>query len=397
MRDGSSTGSSSTGDSSAGDSSAGNASAGKDRGAQIATGLRWTSNWSLRVVLIAAGCVVIAFVLGKLWSVLLPIVLALFVTSVLWPLTDWLRRHRWPPAVAASAVLLVTLGVVGGAIALIIPSVISQAGEIATQTSGGLDKIQTWLTGPPLKLKSDQISGAIGALTDKLQSSATSIASGVFAGVTSVLSLLITGATALILIFFFLKDGPRFLPWMKRAIGERVGTPVTDVLLRCWGVLGSFVRTQALVSLVDAVLIGGGVLILGVPLALPLAVLTFVGGFVPIVGAFVAGAIAVLVALVTKGLTTALIVLVIIIVVQQLEGNVLQPILQSRSMNLHAAVVLLAVSAGSSLFGIVGAFLAVPVVAVASEIWRYLAERMDDRSSAVTRVEDGSTDPLPID
>ena len=133
---------------------------------------------------------------------------------------------------------------------------------------------------------------------------------------------------------------------MERSIGERAGKPLTDVLLRIWKVLGSFIRTQALVSPVDATFIGAGLLILGVPLAFPLIVLTFFGGFIPIVGAFVAGAIAVLVALVTKGLTTALIVLIIIIVVQQLEGNVLQPVLQSRSMNLHAAVVLLAVSAG---------------------------------------------------
>ena len=355
-------------------------SARKDRGRQIGSGLRWTSNWALRVVLIAAGCAVIGYVLGKFWSILLPVILALFITSVLWPITDWLRRHRWPAAVAAAAVLLAALTVVGGAIALIIPSVVSQVGEIATQTAAGLDKVETWLTGPPLDLKADQISGAIDALTSKLQSSASSIAAGVFAGVTSALSLLVTAATALILVFFFLKDGPRFLPWMRRSIGERHGAPITEVLFRCWGVLGSFIRTQALVSLVDAVLIGGGVLILGVPLALPLAVLTFIGGFVPIVGAFVAGAIAVLIALVTKGLTTALIVLIIIVVVQQLEGNVLQPILQSRSMNVHAAVVLLAVSAGSTLYGIVGAFLAVPVVAVVSEIWRYLAERMDGRS-----------------
>jgi predicted PurR-regulated permease PerM len=111
-----------------------------------------------------------------------------------------------------------------------------------------------------------------------------------------------------------------------------------------------------------------------------LIVLTFFGGFIPIVGAFVAGAIAVLVALVTKGFTTALIVLIIIIVVQQLEGNVLQPVLQSRSMNLHAAVVLLAVTAGGSLYGITGAFLAVPLVSVVSEIWRFLVEQMDART-----------------
>ncbi len=315
--------------------------------------------------------------LGRFWSIILPVVLALFVTSVLWPLTAWLRRHHWRPALAAAAVLLAGLAVVGGVVAWIIPSVLSQAGQIADRTSAGLTKIETWLTGPPFNLGVDQISGAVDSLTSKLQSSASSIAAGVFAGVTSALSLLITMATAVALVFFFLKDGRRFLPWMQRSVRQRIGRPVSDVLMRCWGVVGSFIRTQALVSLVDAVLIGGGVFILGVPLALPLAVLTFIGGFVPIVGAFVAGAIAVLIALVAKGLTTALIVLVIILVVQQLEGNVLQPILQSRSLNLHASVVLLAVSAGSTLYGITGAFLAVPVVAVVSELWRYLAERMD--------------------
>jgi predicted PurR-regulated permease PerM len=202
----------------------------------------------------------------------------------------------------------------------------------------------------------------------------------VFTGVTTVLGLVVGLLSAVFLVFFFLKDGPRFLPWMERSVGQRVGRPLSEVSLRVWKVFGSFIRTQGLVSLVDAFFIGAGLLILGVPLALPLIVLTFFGGFIPIVGAFVAGAIAVLVALVTKGFTTALIVLIIIIVVQQLEGNVLQPVLQSRSMNLHAAVVLLAVTAGGSLYGITGAFLAVPLVSVVSEIWRFLVEQMDARA-----------------
>ncbi|MET3805951.1 putative PurR-regulated permease PerM [Nakamurella sp. UYEF19] len=356
-------------------------SAGTDRGEQIGGGLRWISRWALRLVVVAAGTWVVGYVLGRFWSILLPIVLALFVASVLWPTTAWLRNHRWPPALAASVVLLAALLVVGAAIALIIPSVIDQAPEIATRATDGLDQVQKWLSGPPVNLNADQISGAVDSLATQLQSSASSIAAGVFAGVTSAIGLLITVATALILVFFFLKDGPRFLPWLVKSVGERAGRPLSEVLMRCWAVVGSFIRTQALVSLIDAVLIGGGLLGLGVPLALPLAVLTFFGGFIPIVGAFVAGAIAVLVALVTKSLTTALIVLMIIIVVQQLEGNVLQPLLQSRTMNLHAAVVLLAVTIGSTLYGITGAFLAVPVVAVVSEIWRYLAARMDGRES----------------
>ena len=154
-----------------------------------------------------------------------------------------------------------------------------------------------------------------------------------------------------------------------------------------WATLGGFIRTQAIVSLIDAFFIGLGLVILGVPLALVLATLTFLGGFIPIVGAFVAGALAVLVALVANGPTTALIVLVIIIAVQQLEGNVLQPILQSRSMNLHPAIVLLAVTGGGSVFGIIGAFLAVPAAAVAAVLIRYVSEQIDRHSNESDRVE----------
>ena len=195
----------------------------RDRGQLIGVGLRWTSNRALQIVLIAAGCWVVGYVLGRFWSIILPVVLALFVTSVLWPLTAWLRRHHWRPALAAAAVLLAGLAVVGGVVAWIIPSVLSQAGQIADRTSAGLTKIETWLTGPPFNLGVDQISGAVDSLTSKLQSSASSIAAGVFAGVTSALSLLITMATAVALVFFFLKDGPRFLPWMQRSVGQRIG------------------------------------------------------------------------------------------------------------------------------------------------------------------------------
>ena len=352
----------------------------EDRGQQIGAGLRWTSRWALRIVLIAAACWVIGYVLGKFWDIALPVVLALLITSVLWPVTAFLRAHRWPPALAAASVLLGAILVVAGAIAFIIPSVVSQSPQLAEQAGAGLTKVQRWLEGPPFKISQDQITDAITALTDRLKSSASTIASGVFAGVTTAIGVIVGLATAVFLVFFFLKDGPRFLPWMERSVGERAGKPLTEVLIRTWKVFGSFIRTQALVSLVDAFFIGLGLLILGVPLALPLIVLTFFGGFIPIVGAFVAGAIAVLVALVTKGVTTALVVLIIIVAVQQLEGNVLQPILQSRSMNLHAAVVLLAVTAGGSLYGITGAFLAVPVVSVVSEIWRFLVEQMDARA-----------------
>ncbi|MDN5917771.1 MAG: AI-2E family transporter, partial [Pseudonocardia sp.] len=151
---------------------------------------------------------------------------------------------------------------------------------------------------------------------------------------------------------------------------------------RIWVTISEFIRTQAIVAFVDAVLIGAGLLIVGVPLALPLAVITFLGGFIPIVGAVVAGALAVLVALVSNGFAAAVIVLLIVLAVQQIEGNVLQPVLQSRSLGLHAAVVLLAVTAGSTLYGIAGAFLSVPIVAAAAVVLRYLGEVIDARTGA---------------
>jgi len=162
-----------------------------------------------------------------------------------------------------------------------------------------------------------------------------------------------------------------------------MGTHLTELLARVWLTLGRYIRVQALVSLADAILIGLGLVILQVPLAPALAVLTFFAGFIPIVGAVVAGALAVLVALVSNGPTTALLVVGLVILVQQIESNVLQPLLQGRSLHLHAAVVLLAVAAGGTLFGIAGAFLAVPVAAIVATVLRYLTEQTALRSGEV--------------
>jgi predicted PurR-regulated permease PerM len=353
-----------------------------ERGAAIGQGLSWLATWGLRLVLVSAGAVVLWFVLGKLWSVVLPVLLGLLLASVLWPPVAWLRRHGAPPALASAAVLLGFLAVFLGGLVLLAPSVTSQVGDIATQATEGLRQLQTWVTGPPLELGEEQVNSAVQAIVDRLQSSATVVASGVLSGVTAVGSLLVTAALALVLTFFFLKDGPRFLPWLNALVGVRAGRHLDVVLTRSWSTLGSFVQGQAAVGLVDAVLIGAGLVVTGVPLALPLAVLTFLGGFVPIIGAFVIGALAVLVALVTKGVTTALVVLVIILAVQQIEGNVLQPILQGRSLQLHPALVLVAVTAGGGLYGVAGAFLAVPVVAVAAVVLRYLGDVIDGRVDA---------------
>ena len=355
------------------------------RGTAIGIGLTWVATWSLRLLLVAGGAYVLGFLIGRLWSVVLPIMLALLLASVLWPPTAWLRRRRFPAAMAVVIVLLGSLALLMGLFAVLAPSVAGQLGNIADQTIAGIGRIQVYITGPPLNLNDAQVDAAVQQITTRLQGSASALASSVLAGVSAVGSGLVTAALALVLAFFFIKDGPSFLPWLRGVVGDRAGRHLDTVLSRSWVTLGSFIQGQAAVGLIDAVLIGIGLVVLGVPLALPLAVLTFFGGFVPIIGAFVVGALAVLVALVTKSLTTALIVLAIIVAVQQIEGNVLQPILQGRSLRLHPGLVIVAVAAGSGLYGIAGAFLSVPVAAVGAVIIRYLGEVIDGRPAEQAR------------
>nr|WP_261768763.1 MULTISPECIES: AI-2E family transporter [unclassified Rhodococcus (in: high G+C Gram-positive bacteria)] len=354
----------------------------------------WLAKWSLILVSVAAGAWVLGWLISALWVVILPALLAIIVATVLWPPTKWMLRVGFPAALAATLSLVVFFLVIGGIITLIVPSVVDSAPELVDKASAGVSQVQDWLKGPPVNLQDEQIDNAVSAITSRLQESGSAIASGVFTGVSAAGSILVTLALVLVLTFFFVKDGVKFIPWLHGFAGGRAGRHLAEILARMWATLGGFIRTQAIVSLIDAFFIGLGLVILGVPLALVLATITFLGGFIPIVGAFVAGALAVLVALVANGPTTALIVLVIIIAVQQLEGNVLQPILQSRSMNLHPAIVLLAVTGGGSVFGIIGAFLAVPAAAVAAVLIRYVSEQIDERSVEADRsqLEDEAPD-----
>ncbi|MEU2209652.1 AI-2E family transporter [Streptomyces hygroscopicus] len=346
--------------------------------AKTRTALRASARVSLDLLLILGMATVTLWLLGLMWSVVWPLVIGLLLTTLTWPPTRFLRRHGWPPAAAASAVTVAFLLVATGVVALIAVPVASQSGELTDGVVEGIHRVRDWAAGPPLNIGDDQITQASDAAISRLQDSAGSMVTTVVTAVNTVVNGLVTAVLALFLMFFFLKDGPRFLPWLTRQLPGRLATDIPVVAARGWETLGVFVRSQALVGLLDAVFIGLGLWILGVPLVLPLAVLTFVSAFVPIVGALFAGFVAVLIAMVSNGLTDALIVLAIIVVVQQLEGNVLQPMIQSRGLGLHAAVVLLVVTLGGSLAGIVGSLLAVPVAALFAVVWNYLREQLSD-------------------
>lgn len=350
---------------------------GKDRGEVIGSGLRSLAAWSLRflIVLVAAG--VLLWLLGQLWAGVFPVVLAVILTTVLWSGARLLRGWGLPSGLAAGVTMIVGLGLLTAVGVAIAPSIAEQGNQVVDRAGEGLVAVEEWLAGPPLNIDSTQLSDLVDRGREWVRGQAGGIASGLFVGVAAVGSAVVTTLLVLVLVFFFLKDGSAFLPWLRSFAGHRAGLHLTEVLSRVWNTVSGFIRTQALVGVIDGVLIGTGLLILGVPLAFALAILTFFGAFIPVVGAFVAGALAVLVALVSNGPTTALIVFLIVLAVQQLEGNVLLPVLQSKSMDLHAGIVLLAIAVGSTLFGIVGAFLAVPVVASAVVVLRYISEQVD--------------------
>lgn len=247
--------------------------------------LRVSARVSGELLLVLAMAVVAVWALGRMWSVVWPLVVGLLLTTLTWPLARYLRRLGWPPALAASVVTVGFLVVALGVVALIAVPVASQSGELADGVVGGIQKVREWASGPPLNISDDQITGAFDSATARIQDSLGSMVTTVVTGVSTVVNGVVTAVLAVFLMFFMLKDGPKFLPWLARQLPGRFATDVPVVAERGWETLGGFVRSQAYVGLLDAVLIGLGLWIVGVPLVLPLAVLTFVSAFVPIVGA----------------------------------------------------------------------------------------------------------------
>ncbi|MCF4007297.1 AI-2E family transporter [Corynebacterium uropygiale] len=355
-----------------------------DRAVILGRDGRWLAGWALRFIIVAAAAWLLWQGLGYIWTGLLPILLAILVSTVLWPPVKWLRHHKVPSVLATVITMLGAFAIFGGILALIAPSVVQQSKDLFAQAEKAVHQIIDQLQGEPFNLDMAAVESSANAAINWVKGQSSNIATGVFTGISAASSIAVTFAIMLVLTFFFLKDGTKFLPWLRSITGKTAGWHLTEVLTRTWNTLAGFIRAQALVSFIDAIFIGLGLVILQVPLALALAVITFFAGFIPIVGAITAGALAVAIALVSNGVTSAILVLCLILIVQQLEGNVLSPIIQSKAMNLHAAIVLLAVTVGSTLFGIVGAFLAVPVAATLAVWFRYHHELVALRAGEIT-------------
>lgn len=359
-----------------------------DRGTVIGAGVRSVGRWGWTLIGIFLATAAIFWLLARLQVGLIPIMLAIIICTVLYPLKKALQKIKVPSGLASAIVLLAAAALVLGLLASVAPGIVEQISAVVSSASVGLQQLQRWLEGPPLNINNEQLQDVTAQVTSWLQGQAANIASGFVTGITTVGSVLITLFLVLVLTFFFLKDGAHFLPAVRHIAGRRAGQHLSEMLSRIWNTLGAFIRTQAVVGAIDGFFIGLGLVFLDVPLALALAILTFLFSFIPTLGAIIAGALAVLVALVSNGFTSAIWVLILVLAVQQIESNIIFPVLQRRSVDVHPAISLVSVAIGGTSFGIIGAFLAVPVVATALVVLRYISEQID--------VISGERDPTDI-
>ena len=344
----------------------------------VPRGLAVASAVIVRLVIVLGGLWLLGLVVTKMLVVVLPLVVALLLATLFSPPARALEQRGWKPAVAALATVGSGLVVVIAALSLIIPSFISELGNLGSTVEQGVRQLGRTLANSPLGLTQEQINASIDRGVSDLGGSGGQVAQGVITGALLATQWATAMLLAVFLTFFFVKDGVSIWRWMTSLVGSPRRAAVHEMGVRAWRVLTAYVHGVALVATVDAILIGIVLLVLGVPLALPLIVLTFIAAFFPIIGALVAGAAAVLVALVTNGVPAALIMLAAIIFIQQLEGNVLYPVVVGRTLNLHPVAMLLALAMGAVVAGVAGAFLAVPVAAVIGTVINYArsAERI---------------------
>ena len=328
-----------------------------------------------RFLVCIAALAVVVYGITKISFAFIPVVIALLLATLLVPPARWLQRRGAPPALAATTVFLASLAAFAALLALLGPPVVTEFGTIGDRVREGADKLGTYLADSPLHLDEDKVQREIDRVDDRLRENSGAITSGVLSGAAVVGQLIAALLITLVVLFFFVKDGPRIWDWVVRLFPETRRPAMQQVGDESWGVLTHYVRGVAVVATVDAVGIGLALWLIGVPLVIPLAILTFFTAFVPIIGAFVAGVAAALVALVHGGPVDAGLVVAATLVVQQLEGNVLYPTIVGRQLELHPVAILLAVTIGGITAGIVGAAIAVPIAAVGAVAMKVAREQ----------------------
>lgn len=323
-------------------------------------------SWRFIVVVVAAAIVI--GVLVRLRIVVLPIVVSLFVATLLMPVADRLRSWGAKPALAAALTMGAAIVLFGAVMSFIVVQAIEEFGTLSEDVSEATDEIEDWLVDGPLGLERQQVADGRDEIAASIDENSDALTAGAVRVGSLALEVVAGAVLTVVLLFFVLKDGHRAGDALTGVVGSDRGDDLRRLGAKSWTTMSGYLRGVAITGVVNAVIIGIGLALLGVPLVVPLMLITFAGAFLPLVGATVAGVLAAMVALVSGGPGTALAVGALVLVVQQVEGDVLAPLVLGRAVRLHAVTILLALTAGSVVAGIVGAFLAVPVVAVGKTV-----------------------------
>src|SRR5215204_1518622 len=341
--------------------------------ASVPFGMRLAAAWSWRLLLVGGVLAVVVFLIIQLRLIVIPILVAVLIGALLVPFVGFLQRHRWPKWLAVTVAMLSALAVVGGLLTLGITQIVRGSDELAAQSVVAWDEFRVWLLEGPFHITEQQLNDFVDQVVNSAQEDGSTLLTGALSLGSTLGHFLAGMLLALFATLFILIDGRGIWNWIVGIFPRRARAAVDGAGVAGWGTLQNFVKVQILVATIDAIGIGLGAFFLGVPLAVPIAILVFLGSFIPIVGAVVTGALAVFVALVYNGPVIALIMLGIVLLVQQIEGHVLQPLIMGTAVKVHPLGVVVAVATGSLLAGIPGALFAVPVAAVLNVMIAYVS------------------------
>lgn len=348
----------------------------------IPRGLRTAAGWSWRVLIIAALVAVVAFALAEISEVSIPVAVALMLTAALWPLANFLSRHRVPRGLASGLCLLALIVVIGGIFTLVGAQIASQWPVLSEQSVASFKQVMQWLDKGPLHIGSDQIDAYIAQAEAWAKGSQSRIASWAAAAGSGVGRFLTGLIMALFATFFFIYQGGSIARSVSVLIPTGSRLRILDAARSGWVALVGYVRAAVIVAFVDGLGAGIGAAIIGSGVAVAIGALTFVLAFIPIAGALIAGVISVAVVLVTLGFVKAVIMLLIFVGVMELESHILQPFLLGKAVSIHPLAILLGIAIGSVLAGIVGALFAIPLVAFGVAFAKALAHRYSEDGQA---------------
>ncbi|BBY49581.1 AI-2E family transporter [Mycolicibacterium arabiense] len=351
--------------------------------------VRAAAAWSWRLLVIGAAAYALLWLLQTMGVVVVSIAIALILTALLLPAVDFLDRYGAVRGGAVAFVMVLGLAILTGVMSFVVNQFVDGAPQLVDEVTRSIEGARAWLINGPADLSRDQINQAGDTVIDSLRDHQAQLTTGALSTAGTIAEILTGALLCLFTVIFFLLGGRNIWEFVTRLIPRAQRARVREAGAAGFHSLAGYARATSLVALVDAVAIGSGLAIMGIPLALPLASLIFLGAFVPVVGALVTGFLAVIVALLAKGIVYALITLALIIAVMQLEAHVLQPLVMGRAVSLHPLAVVIGITAGGVLAGVIGALLVVPAIAFFNSFVRVLAAQDPDSEADSLDDEDG--------